>query len=128
MELTPDQKGGIAELAIAARANLLGIGVSRPVVEGLRYDLIFDWHLGLQRIQCKWATLSSGAVVIRPFSSRRSGSREIKRTYSADEVDAIAGYCLELDDVWVIPIAKAHSSARCICASHPRRTISARAL
>lgn len=40
MELTPDQKGGTAELAIAARANLLAIGVSRPVVEGLRYGLI----------------------------------------------------------------------------------------
>lgn len=53
MEFTPDQKGGIAELAIASPAALLGVGVSRPMVEGLRYDLIFDWHLGLQRVQCK---------------------------------------------------------------------------
>lgn len=106
MELTPDQKGGIAELAIASKANQLGIGVSRPMVEGLRYDLIFDWHLGLQRIQCKWATRVGGAVAIRPFSCRRtSGGAQLKRNYSVADIDAIAGYCLELDEVWVLPIA-----------------------
>ena len=105
MELTPDQKGGIAELAIASKANLLGIGVSRPVTEGLRYDLIFDWHLGLQRIQCKWATRVEGVVTLRPLSSRyRSDGTQVTRTYSASEIDAIAGYCLELDEVWVLPI------------------------
>ncbi len=107
MDLTPDQKGGIAELAIASKANQLGIGVSRPMVEGLRYDLIFDWHLGLQRIQCKWATLVGGAVAIRPFSCRRtSGGAQLKRSYSAADIDAIAGYCLELDEIWVLPIGE----------------------
>ena len=105
MALTPDQKGGITELAIAARASLLGIGVSRPMTEGLRYDLVFDWHLGLQRIQCKWATAVDGAVAIRPHSCRRVAGGQLKRTYSPDDVDAIAAYCLALDEVWVIPIA-----------------------
>ena len=38
---TTDQKGAVAELAIAAAAIDLGIGVSRPLSDE-RYDLIFD--------------------------------------------------------------------------------------
>ncbi len=105
MDLTPDQKGGIAELTIASKAALLGIGVSRPMTEGLRYDLVFDWHLGLQRIQCKWATHVGGTVAFRPISCRRTATGQLKRTYAPTEIDAIAAYCLELDEVWVVPIA-----------------------
>lgn len=36
MELTPDQEGGITELAIAATAARLGIGVPWPMTEGSR--------------------------------------------------------------------------------------------
>jgi hypothetical protein len=39
--LTTDQKGAIAETAIALAAIKLGIGVSRPLGDE-RYDLIFD--------------------------------------------------------------------------------------
>ena len=105
MELSSDQKGGIAELAIALAAARLDITVSRPMSEGARYDLIFDWHLGLQRVQCKWARKAGGAVVIRPFSCRRTADGHRVRTYSVDEVDLIAAYCMELDEVWVIPTA-----------------------
>ncbi|HEY8776868.1 MAG TPA: group I intron-associated PD-(D/E)XK endonuclease [Gaiellaceae bacterium] len=52
--LTTDQKGAIAELAIARRAEL-GIGVwAAYTVE--RYDLIFDLRPELMRVQCKWAS------------------------------------------------------------------------
>lgn len=105
MELTPDQKGGIAELAIAAKAAQLGVVVSRPMAEGARYDLIFDWHLGLQRIQCEWATKVGDTVGFRPLSCRRTADGLLTRTYTSDEVDAIAAYCLELDETWVIPMA-----------------------
>lgn len=105
MELTPDQKGGIAELAIALKATSLGIGVSRPMTEGLRYDLIFDWQYGLQKVQCKWACQVDGAIIIRPFSCRRTAAGQVVRRYSCHDVDVIAAYCLSLDEVWVIPIA-----------------------
>ncbi len=105
MELTPDQKGGIAELAIASKAAQLGIVVSRPMTEGSRYDLIFDWHLGLQRVQCKWAVEIGGAVSIRPISCRRTATGQLKRCYSADDIDALAAYCASLDEVWLLPIA-----------------------
>ena len=40
--LTSDQKGAIAELAIAKKAIELGVGVYAPVAEGARYDFIFE--------------------------------------------------------------------------------------
>ena len=42
MELSSSQKGGLAELKIAAEAVDLGIDVYRPMIDGARCDLIFD--------------------------------------------------------------------------------------
>jgi PD-(D/E)XK endonuclease len=57
--LTTDQKGAIAESAIAHEAAKLGVGVYRPLIEGGRYDLILEVNTQLIRVQCKWATLAS---------------------------------------------------------------------
>ena len=51
-ELTTNQKGAIAEEAIAAEAVKLGITVCRPNLDA-RYDLIFDLGSRLLRVQCK---------------------------------------------------------------------------
>ena len=40
--MTTDQKGAIAEAAIALAAMKLGVDVYRPLGEGGRYDLILD--------------------------------------------------------------------------------------
>lgn len=105
--LTPTEKGGIAELAIAAKAAALGIQVLRPMTEGLRYDLAFDLGGPIQRVQCKWARLVRGAVEIRGNTCRSSPARGyIRGTYAAHEVDLIAAYCDELDRVYVVPIAQ----------------------
>ncbi len=75
MEWTTDQKGGVAELAIAAEAAQLGIGVLRPVMEGERYDLIFDLGTGLLRVQCKWAT-RRGAISRRAVPEREAADSD----------------------------------------------------
>ena len=54
--LTPDEKGAIAELAIAHAASKLPIGVLKPLNDGERYDLVFDLRPSLLRVQCKWAS------------------------------------------------------------------------
>ena len=51
MEWSTDQKGAIAESAIAHAAIRLGLGVSKPLTDGDRYDLIFDLDPGLVRVQ-----------------------------------------------------------------------------
>jgi hypothetical protein len=43
MRLSTDQKGSIAELAIAKAAVARGIVVYRPLSDGERYDMIFDF-------------------------------------------------------------------------------------
>ena len=104
--MSTNQKGAIAETAIAAEATRLGIEVYRPIAEGGRFDLIFAFaDASLARVQCKWATKQGQVVVIRPYSCRRAREGMRYRTYDADEVDAIAAYCLELRRFYV-PIAK----------------------
>ena len=46
-------KGAIAEAAIMAAAVELGVVVLRPMIEGRRYDLVFDIDHRLFRVQCK---------------------------------------------------------------------------
>jgi hypothetical protein len=104
--MTTDQKGAIAEACIAAAAIKLGFDVYKPIAEGGRYDLILDLGCELLRVQCKWAARRTGAVVIPCQTSRRSADGFIRRCYTAEEVDAIVAYSLELDRCFLIPIAR----------------------
>jgi hypothetical protein len=70
--LTTDQKGNIAELAIAGAAIALGIDVYRPVGEGGRYDMIFELGERLWRVQAKWAPHYRDVIVVRCYSTRRN--------------------------------------------------------
>ena len=100
--LTTDQKGAIAELAIATRAAQLGIGVwSSHTVE--RYDLIFDLRPKLVRVQCKWASRYGDVLIVRCRRNRRSRDGFLVRTYSAYEIDAFAAYCEEVDECYFLP-------------------------
>src|ERR671919_319233 len=103
--LSPDQKGAIAEAAIAAEAIKLGIGVSKPFGPS-RYDLIFDTSAELLRVQCKWAVQARDVVIVRFVTSRRGPDGFIRSVYSADEVDALAAYCYELDRCYFFRIGQ----------------------
>jgi hypothetical protein len=101
--MTTNQKGAVAELEIALAAVKLGIEAYRPVVEGGRYDLIFEVDERLLRVQCKWATCRGERVVVRCYSSRRNGDGLLRRIYMAGEIDAFAAYCPELDCCYFLP-------------------------
>jgi hypothetical protein len=101
--LTTDQKGNIAEVGIALAAIKLGIDVYWPLGEGGRYDLILDLGGRLNRVQCKWVTRHADVVIIRCYSCRRTADGLVRRGYSSEEIDVIAGYCLELDTCYFIP-------------------------
>jgi hypothetical protein len=102
--LTPSQKGSIAEAAIVAAAVKLGVGVYRPVNEGLPCDLIFDIAGRLLRVQCKWVVRRGDVVVITCRTCRRTRNGYLRRTYTTDDVDAIAAYCPEIDACYLVPI------------------------
>jgi PD-(D/E)XK endonuclease len=95
--LTTNQKGAIAEAAIMKAGLELQYDVYRPVIEGGRYDLIFDTGERLLRIQCKWAPLHGEVVIIRSYSSRRARSGLVR------EFDALAAFCPQLERCYLIP-------------------------
>jgi hypothetical protein len=100
--LTTGQKGAIAETAIAHEATKLGIEVYRPIVEGGRFDMIFLLGEELVRVQCKWAPRQGDAIIVRCYSNRRAREGLRRRVYTADEVDAFAAYCPDVDRCYFI--------------------------
>jgi len=95
-------EGAIAETAIAHEAIRLGVNVWIPLAVS-RADLLFDTGARLLRVQCKSATRHGDIVLVRCRSARRTRNGQIHRTYSADEVDAIIGYCEELGRSYLLP-------------------------
>ena len=102
--LTTDQKGSIAELAIAKAAIELDIEVYWPMAEGGRYNLIFDVSGRLFRVQCKWAPRYGETIVVRCCRARRNRDGLVHRRYVPTEIDAFAAYCPELDRCYFLPI------------------------
>lgn len=105
MEHNPNHKGNVAELAIAKEAARLGLSVFAPLTEHERYDLILGVKGELLRVQCKWARRVKNALVVNLTTCRRGAGGHIRSSYSADEIDAVAAYCEELDECFLIPIA-----------------------
>jgi PD-(D/E)XK endonuclease len=99
-----NHKGSIAELKIAAAAAELGIPVLAPLTEHGRYDLVFGLDGRFLRIQCKWAAVEGDVVVVRLRSQRLTSRGRIMATYTADEIDAVAAYCGDLDRCFLLPI------------------------
>lgn len=100
----PNLIGAVAELKIAAEATRLGIDVLRPMTEHCRYDLVFEIDGNLFRIQCKSAPRNGEIVSVRTESNRRGPDGFIRRQYTAEEIDAVAAYCPELDRCYLLPI------------------------
>jgi hypothetical protein len=102
--LKPSDKGAIAEMAIASAAVQLGVFVCLPLQEGRRYDLLFDIEHRLLRVQCKWGRLAGDVISVRTSTSRHTPRGYVRTTYSAEEIDAIAVYCHELNRCFLLPI------------------------
>src|SRR3954454_6761952 len=103
--LSSNQKGAIAEAAIALEATKMGFGVLKPWGDGERYDLVLDLRPRLLRVQCKWAVRNRETVEVRTGTSRRGPDGFIRRSYAVDEIDAIAAYCQPIDRCYVLPIS-----------------------
>ncbi len=111
MALTPSMKGAVAEAVIAAEAVKAGVGVLRPIVEGLRYDLVFDVRGHLLRVQCKSGRARNGVVVIGTRSCRHTPHGYVRSSYTAQEIDAIAVYCADLNTCYLLPIEEIDGSS-----------------
>lgn len=106
-DLTPSQKGAVAEAAITAMAIQLGLVVLRPLCEGRRYDLAIDLEPELLRVQCKLARRLSGVLLVGLATNRYTPGGYVSTSYTANEVDVIAAYSPELHRGFLIPISEA---------------------
>jgi prevent-host-death family protein len=98
-----NQKGSIAELKIAAAAAELGVPVLAPMTEHGRYDLAFEVGGRFLRVQCKWAARKGGVVIVNLASYRYTSRGHIVTKYGVDEIDAVAAYCGDLDECYLLP-------------------------
>ena len=78
--------------------------VLRPLIEGRRYDLVFDIDHRLYRVQCKWARRQGAVIVVNLESCRHTPQRYVRTTYDRTEIDAVAVYCQELKRCYWLPI------------------------
>ena len=101
---TSNHKGAVAEAKIAAAAIKLGVPVLKPMSEHGRYDLVFDLGERLLRVQCKWANRKGDVVSVYVGGSYLSANGYVRSTYAADEIDAVAAYCGDLDECYLLPI------------------------
>ena len=107
VELTPSQKGALAESEIATAAIRLGLIVSRPLCEGARYDLIIDNGPGVLRVQCKYARHLGDVLWLQLRTNRHTpGGGYVSTSYCAEEIDAIAAYSPHTDRCYLIPIER----------------------
>jgi prevent-host-death family protein len=106
MVLTSNDKGNIAEAAIALEAIKLGIDVLKPVTEHGRYDLAFDLGDRILRVQCKWGRLKGDVISVHLVGYRLTSNGPVRSKYSADEIDAVAIYCEAMDTVYLVPVGK----------------------
>jgi hypothetical protein len=99
--LTTDQKGVVAEMAIAHAALELGVGVSRPLGDQRRPHFRLRSKAPSRAMQ---GGLTARRCRDRPllFSSTRTDGL-VRRLYNRNEVDAFAAYCAELRCCYFLP-------------------------
>jgi len=107
--LTPSQKGAVAEAAITAMAIELGLTVLRPLCEGRRYDLVVDLEPELLRVQCKLARRVGGVLSVCLATNRHTPGGYVSTSYTTDEIDAVGAYAPDLRRCFLIPISEAEN-------------------
>lgn len=100
----PNQKGNVAELAIAKEAAGLGLSVLAPLTEHGPYDLGIEIGGRLMRVQCKWAGYDGSVITVRVDRCRTNRRGYVRSTYRANEIDALAAYCESLDRCYLLPV------------------------
>jgi hypothetical protein len=106
-DLTPSQKGAVAEAAVTHATMELGLTVLRPLSEGRRYDLVIDLEPELLRVQCKLARRINGVLVTRVSTCRYTPHGYVRRGYDETEIDAFAAYSWADHRCYLIPISEA---------------------
>jgi hypothetical protein len=102
--LTTDQKGAIAELAVAQAAVEAGVGVYLPFADE-RADMLFELGRTILRVQCKWATRYDDVIIVRCYRARRNANGLLRQFHSANDIDLFGVYCASMRRCFLIPFS-----------------------
>ena len=105
--MTTKQKGDIAEQAVILQALRFGWGVCKPVGDRLPYDLVFDVHGYLLKIQVKsaWLDDKRGNYVVDTRRTKTNRRIMIRDTYCVADFDFAVIYLDSLHIFYIIPVA-----------------------
>lgn len=100
-KLTSNQKGRIAESAVAFRLALLGYEIYGGSSDGNKVDwIISDPETGkTAKLQVRWASITTGAEP--SFKLTCSAGRRKTRRLTEREFDFVVAYCLDDDTAYV---------------------------
>lgn len=103
--LTSKQKGNLTELKCITAFYELGYQCSIPYGENSRYDFIADINGKLLRIQCKTSReIEKGVIGFRCMSSRSNAQRNLRRRYTASEIDYFCTFWNE--KCYLVPVTE----------------------
>lgn len=105
-KLSATQKGELAEVKCMCRFIEKGFTVCTPHGHDQKYDLIVDTGKERERVQVKTGKLKKEVIIWNCSRSPQVGQGKNRIPYSADDVDAFAVYCPELDECYYVPVNK----------------------
>ena len=113
---SPKAQGELAELRFLLKAVSLGLAVSKPYGDNLRYDFVVEAGGVLRRIQVK----SSRVRERRCYHICTARSSKSKLAYTPADVDLLAIYLIPLNLWYLLPVS-AVASLRTIrlCPARP---------
>jgi len=100
-------KGSIAEMMVAARLMEKGWKVLFPFGENNRYDLVAEKDGKFSRVQVKYVTPKNGGLEV----GCKSSNNWTVDKYTTAQIDCIAVYNSDNNDVYFIPSCKLNSSS-----------------
>lgn len=101
--MTSNQKGNLGEVRVLSEFVKLGVQCYLPYGDGSEVDLIADFGGKLNRIQIKTSEHLNKAGAMEWKTTRQDGYHGSRATYSTDDVDYFAFYCIETDIVCLVP-------------------------
>lgn len=95
--------GNIGETKVLFEFTKLNIPCYIPYGDGNTCDLIADFNGRLNRIQVKTCSKLNSSGALEWKVTRQDGFHGNKQTYSKNDIDYFAFYCVETDIVCLIP-------------------------
>ncbi len=118
-------QGSFAEIAVIKEFIKYDFKVALPYGDNSSYDLIVeDGSAKLYKIQVKSCqSVIDGVCKFKTGKNRNNNTQNFRISYQNNEVDIFALYCLELDEIYLVPFNEAGIDNTSIHIENPKNNI-----